>query len=332
MKEFYFDALYKEIKEKYKKEYLETLYIGGGTPSLIDSDEIYKLISKFNLSDKAEITLEANPESVNKDKFNKLFDIGINRISLGCQTFDNNILKYIGRLHSEKDIYNSIEIIKNAGFINISIDLIYGLPNQDMNIFKKDIKKALDLNVAHISTYGLKIEEDSFFGKNPPKNIADDEMQAEMFLYLSKELNKNGFIHYEISNFAKENFESQHNISYWKNQNYYGFGLNASGFEGNIRYKNQYKLQDYIYNPLKKSEEISLSQKENMENEIFLALRLKEGLNIITFNKKYNIDFDKKYKNIIEKYKNFINYDNKSISLTEEGILISNEIMSEFIS
>ncbi len=332
MKELYFDALFKEILKKYKNESLKTLYIGGGTPSLLESKDIYNLISKFNLKPDAEITLEANPESVEKIKFQNLHDIGVNRISLGCQTFNNDVLKYIGRLHNEKDVYDSIEIIKNTGFENISIDLIYGLPFQTADIFKMDVKKALSLNLKHISTYGLKIEEDSYFYTNPPLNIADDEMQAQMYLYLIHTLKENGYIHYEISNFAKEGYESCHNIAYWKNKNYYGFGLNASGFEGNLRYTNVSDMKDYLSNPLKHKEENHITQTENMENEIFLALRLKEGVNISEINKKYNIDFDEKYKNIKEKYKHLLNYNGKTLSLNEKGILVSNEIMAEFIS
>ena len=332
-KEQYIDALIQEIKNNYKKEELETLYFGGGTPSLLSENDIEKILFLFNLNKNAEITLEVNPETVEKEKFKKLKNIGINRISLGVQTFDNNILKTIGRNHDEQNIYDAIEIIKNSGFENISIDLIYGLPTQTKKIFEKDIKKAIDLDIQHISTYGLKIEENSYFYNNMPQNIPDDEQQSEMFLFLCDFLKENNFIHYEISNFAKKSFESKHNCAYWRNKNYYGFGLNASGYENNIRYRNQSNFKQYLLNPFKKEEEITLTTQEIMEDEIFLALRLEKGINIDEINTKYNINFENKYKNIINKYQKLglLKIENKHCKLTQQGVLLSNEVMSEFI-
>lgn len=332
-KEQYIDVLIQEIKNNYKKEELETLYFGGGTPSLLSENDIEKIISLFNLNKNAEITLEVNPETVEKEKFKKIKNIGINRISLGIQTFDNSILKLIGRNHDEQNIYNAVEIIKNSGFDNISIDLIYGLPNQTKEIFEQDITKAINLDIQHISTYGLKIEENSFFYKNMPSNLPDDEQQAEMFLFLCDLLKENNFIHYEISNFTKKGFESKHNCSYWKNKNYYGFGLNASGYENNIRYKNQSNFEKYLLNPLKKEEIIKLTNQEIMEDEIFLALRLENGINIDEINEKYNINFEDKYKEIINKYQklDLLKIENRHCKLTKQGILLSNEVMSEFI-
>lgn len=332
-KDIYINSLLKEIKNNYKNEKLKTLYIGGGTPSLLDCSDIEKLISAFNMSENAEITFEANPETVEKNKFENFKKLGINRISLGVQTFNDGILQLIGRMHNQKTIYNAIDIIKNANFENISIDLIYGLINQNIKLLQTDIKKALNLNINHISTYGLKIEENSFFGNNPPDNLPDDEMQAKMFLKICKMLKSEGFEHYEISNFAKPNYYSKHNSAYWQNKNYYGFGLNASGYEKNIRYKNQSEFESYIKNPLIKEEEVQLSDKNILEEEIILGLRLKTGININNINKKYNIDFIKKYEKIIKTYTafNLLEIKNNICRLTEKGILLSNEIMCEFI-
>ncbi len=322
-----------EIKSKYKNDKLETIYFGGGTPSLLKAKDLEKILNCFNFDDRAEITLEANPETITEENLQKIKEIGFNRISLGVQTFNNKLLKEIGRNHTEEKIYNSINIIKEVGFKNISIDLIYGLPNQTIESFILDMKKAISLNIQHISSYGLKIEEESFFGKNPPKNLPDDELQAQMFLELCKILKSNEFEHYEISNFAKKGYESKHNCAYWRNKNYYGFGLNASGYEGNIRYRNCPDLKEYIQNPLKEEEQETLTIQETMENEIFLALRLKEGINIPNLNKKYSINFEEKYKNTIKKYsqENLLKIENNHCKLTENGILLSNEIMSEFI-
>ena len=333
-KKSYITALLSEISKKYSGETLKTIYIGGGTPSLLSGSDLKKIISHFKYTNNTEITLEVNPETVTLNKFKEYKQIGINRISLGVQTFNNIILKMIGRKHKEIDIYNAINIIKKAGFNNINIDLIYGLPSQNIEMLKNDIEKALKLNPKHISTYGLKIEENSFFYNNLPENIPDDEIQAEMYIELCKILKENDYNHYEISNFSKYGFESKHNNAYWRNKEYYGFGLNASGYENNIRYRNTSIMNEYINNPLKKEEKNHLTEQETMENEIFLALRLSTGLNIKEFNNKYNTDFFMLYKKIINKYKNTelltINEDN--IKLTENGFLLSNEIMSEFIS
>lgn len=330
-KYLYIDALIREIKLRYKKDLLKTIYFGGGTPSLLEADELFKILSEFNFNESSEITLEVNPETARYDKLSKLKEIGFNRVSLGVQTFNNNILKAIGRNHDEQTIYTAIDNIKKAGFKNISIDFIYGLINQTIELFKQDLEKALKLDIQHISSYGLKIEEGSYFYLHPPVNIPDDDMQAKMYLMMCKILKESGFEHYEISNFAKKGFSSNHNCAYWKNKNYYGFGLNASGYENNIRYKNTSDMEQYIYNPIIHEEEETLTLQETMENEIFLALRLKEGININLLNKKFNIDFEKRYKGIIEKYSQLLVIENNTCKLTEEGILLSNNIMSEFI-
>ncbi|MCD7879348.1 MAG: radical SAM family heme chaperone HemW, partial [Candidatus Gastranaerophilales bacterium] len=330
-KEVYLDRLFYEIKNRYNKEKLQTLYIGGGTPSLLEGFEVEKIISKFYFEDNPEITIEVNPETVEQNKFIKYRSAGINRVSLGVQSFDSKILELIGRNHTKKDITNALELIKKAGFDNISIDLIYGLPSQTFEKLKFDLENVVLLDIQHISTYGLKIEPESFFGKNPPSNIPDNDIQADMYEYLCNFLKKNNFNHYEISNFSKSRFESGHNTAYWLNKEYYGFGLNASGYEKNIRYKNISKLGKYIENPLEKEEITVLSKQETMENEIFLGLRLKQGINIKDFDLKYSIDFRDKYNKILNKYQNFINIDNGYCHLTESGFLISNVIMSEFI-
>ncbi len=334
IKEQYIKSLLNEIKLRYHNNPIKTLYLGGGTPSLLDADEIEEILCHFKFYKNPEITIEVNPETVELNKFIKLKEFGVNRISLGIQTFNNNILKIIGRNHTEDAIYNAIEIIKQAGFKNISIDLIYGLPEQNIDLLKEDLEKVIKLDIRHISLYGLKIEENSYFYKNLPQNLPDDDMQAEMFSSICKYLQKNGFEHYEISNFSKKGYKSKHNCAYWENKNYYGFGLNASGFEGNKRYRNTKIIQEYINNPLKREEEYKLTKQENMENEIFLALRLKEGIKIPYINKKYNISFEEKYKKIIDKYKkiNLLSINKERCSLTEEGFLLSNEIMSEFIN
>ncbi len=329
--EIYINALLKEIGGRYNDDKLKTLYIGGGTPSLLKAVNINKIVKPFNFADNYELTIEANPETISKDKCKSYLDAGINRISLGVQAFNNNILDISGRKHSEKDIYQAVENIKSSGFKNISIDLIYGLPFQTTDDFMLDLKKAVNLNIEHISAYGLKIEKNSYFGRNPPQSLPDDDMQADMYLMLCEFLRQNKFIHYEISNFSRHNFYSRHNSAYWKNKNYYGFGLNASGYEKNARYKNTSDFNKYINQEFMR-EETTLTEEEILEEEIFLALRLKKGININKINKKFNIDFEKKYASVIKKYRELLIIKNNYCFLTENGFLVSNNIMSEFIN
>ena len=324
-KKRYVETLLKEISFFYKKEPLKTLYIGGGTPTLLESPDIKRVLDCFEFLPDAEITVETNPETIDYNYLCDLKKSGVNRLSIGVQSFDDRILKTIGRIHSSKKAIETVDTAKAAGFSNISLDFIYGLPFQSIDGFADDLAKAVELGVSHISLYGLKIEEGSYFYKNPPSLLPDEDMQVQCFLELCDFLKSHKFEHYEISNFAIPGFMSRHNLCYWKNKNYYGFGLNASGYEGNIRYKNTSIFNEYINNPIKRKEEITLTKKQTEEEEIFLALRLKEGINISKLKPHHQ--------KIIEKYQkyNLLEVEKNHLKLTEKGILLSNEIMSEFI-
>lgn len=254
-------------------------------------------------------------------------------MSFGCQTFNDEILKYIARRHLSNDLINSVNFAKYAGFSNINIDLIYGLPFQTVDMFEKDLQNAISLDIQHISLYGLKIEPESYFGKNPPNNLPNDDNQADMYLKAIEILNKNGFEQYEISNFSKKGFYSRHNINYWNNNTYYGFGLGAHGYQDGTRYSNATTLDDYISNPILHKKQKKLSQQEILEEEIFLGFRKYEGINIKKINEKFDLDFENKYKNILEKYKNLklLEKINNNYRLTTNGILVSNTILADFI-
>ena len=289
MKEQYLDALNIEIDNLYKKELLKTIYFGGGTPSNLSAKEFSTILEKFNFDQNSEITVELNPETINLKYLQDLKAIGINRLSFGCQTFDNKILKDIGRRHLSEDVINSVNYAKQAGFKNISLDFIYGLPTQTTENFVKDLNTAISLDIEHISLYGLKIENGCFFYKNPPANLPNDDIQAEMYLKAIEILGKNGFEHYEISNFAKKGFHSRHNLNYWENNNYYGFGVAAHGYENGTRYFNTSNLQEYIENPIPYKDSHKLTIQEQLEEEIFLGFRKIAGINIEQINKKFNI-------------------------------------------
>lgn len=332
LKDEYINSLIKEIKFFYKNDPQKTIYFGGGTPSLLEIQDIEKILSNFNFNSNTEITIEINPHNISKEKLKDYRSIGINRISVGIQSFDDEILNLIGRTHTTLEAIEVIENIKKAGFDNYSIDLIYGLPNQDINNWINTLNKAIKTDSSHISLYGLKIEKGSYFYKYPPKNIADDETQAKMYEIAIEKL-KEKYIHYEFSNFAKnENYFSKHNSAYWHCENYYGFGVSASGYIENKRYTNTFNLKDYINNPYKKEYEI-LSKENKIEEEIFLGLRLTKGIDFLKINSKYNINIYEIYKKEFEKFLalNLMEKTKKGVKLTQKGILLSNEVLCEFI-
>lgn len=342
----YVYALLKDISVNYRGEELNTLYFGGGTPSLLPVDFLEKIIKPFIFSKNYEFTLEINPDDRDLDYFKQLKSLGVNRLSIGSQTFDDKILKLIGRRHNSEQITEAVNLAKEAGFENISVDLIYGLPTQTMDCLKKDLEKFLSLDIQHISTYGLKIEEESFWGKcyNRETNQLvlpdtdqiylppDEDEQADMYEGgVNKILENAGFYRYEVSNFAKAGFESRHNLNYWNNNEYYGFGAAAHGYVDGVRYSNYTSLEEYMAKPHIHECGRTLSMQEKLEEEIFLGFRKRSGVNVSEIDQKYGIDFGSKYRHILEKYSDFIEKTPSGYTFNLKGTLISNIILSEFI-
>ncbi len=328
----YIFSLLKEIDTNYNGEELKTLYFGGGTPSLLEPTLIKKIIDKFNLASDCEITLEINPDDANLEYLNSLHKIGINRLSFGSQTFDNDILKLIGRRHKAEQTLEAVKLAKDAGFANISLDLIYGLPNQSIEDIKKDLEVITNLGIQHISTYGLKIEEESYWGKFPPENIPDDDLQADMYLKINEILENSGYKRYEISNFAINGYESRHNLNYWNNEEYYGFGVAAHGYIDGIRYSNHCSLEEYLNNPSQHANGHIQTEQEKLEEEIFLGFRKETGVNVGKIQDKFGIDFEDKYKKILKKFApDYIKKTPQGYKLTLNGILLSNNILAEFL-
>lgn len=327
-KKQYLEALKKEIKNLYKGEKINTIYFGGGTPSTLTPQEFTEIITLFDFDENTEITTELNPETIN---FNYLKELKhINRLSFGCQTFDDKILKLIGRRHNSNDIKNAVKLAQQAGFDNISLDFIYGLPNQTIEMFENDLKQAISLDIQHISLYGLKIEEGCYFYKNRPENLPNEDIQADMYLKAIEVL-KN-WEHYEISNFSKKGYNSRHNLNYWDNNTYYGFGCAAHGYENNTRYFNTSNLDAYIKNPIAHENSHKLTSQEQLEEEIFLGFRKKSGINIEKINKKFNINFKDKYSQILSQYQEYLKETEEGYQFTDEGYLISSVILSEFLA
>lgn len=332
LKEQYIESLLSDIKTNYSGEKLKTIYIGGGTPSVLSVNELENILSCFNMAEGCEITIEINPDDTDFNYFKKLKSIGINRISIGAQTFDDNILNYIGRRHSSCAIVNAVNDAYNSGFENVSLDIIYGLPYQTLQILESDLKKCVNLGVKHISTYGLKIEEGSYFYVNYPESLPSDDIQADFYEFINDYLEEYNFNRYEISNFAINGYESMHNLNYWMNNTYYGFGVSAHGYIDGFRYNKSTDISDYIKKPKQLLNKKNINMQEKLEEEIFLGFRISEGINIKSINDKFNIDFEQKYSKVLLKYMpKYIDKKNDNYFLTIDGILLSNIILSDFI-
>ena len=327
----YVFSLLKEISIDYKGEKLNTLYFGGGTPSLLPADLLSKIIGKFNITNETEITIEVNPDDCSYDYLSALRDIGFNRLSIGSQTFDDNLLKLIGRRHNSLQITETVRIAKKANFENISLDLIYGLPTQTLSGVKRDLEKIQELDVKHISTYGLKIESGSYWGANNPDNVPSDDEQADMYELVNDMLTKAGFVRYEVSNFAKKGYESKHNLTYWNNDEYYGFGVSAHGYVDGLRYSNYCTLEQYMNKPASHEYGRILTEKEKLEEEIFLGFRKTDGVNTYKIKEKFGIEFESRYKNILEKYSDYIIKTENGYAFNLKGTMLSNEILPEFL-
>ena len=338
----YLEHLIQETRS-YEIGKLRTLYIGGGTPTALSAQQLAYLLSELHkvmdLSEVEEFTIEANPGDLDPDKIAVLKDSQVNRVSLGVQTFDNKMLKKIGRSHQEQDIYDNIRHLKQAGFDNISIDLIYALPGQTMDQVKENVAKAIDLDIPHMSLYSLILENHTVFmnrmrrGKLP---LPKEELEAEMFEYIIEELEKAGFEHYEISNFSKPGFESRHNLVYWDNAEYYGLGAGASGYVDGIRYKNHGPIRHYleaIEAGKARITEEHLTLEEKMEEELFLGLRKKSGVSKARFEEKFGVSFDQRYGQVVASLteQGLLVPDDKQVRMTKRGLFLGDTVAEKFI-
>ncbi|MBR3523289.1 MAG: radical SAM family heme chaperone HemW [Bacilli bacterium] len=324
----YLNSLKKEIETNYRNEIIETIYIGGGTPSslsLTDLKYLLDILTVFKTRN-LEYTMEVNIESIDKDKLKLMKKYGINRISIGIETFNDKYLKFLNRNYTKKDIKPKIELIKKY-FSNINVDLMYAFPNQTIKELEEDIDAFLDLNINHISTYSLIIEPNTVLYNKNTENI-DEDLDYKMYELITNKLSK--YHHYEISNFAKTGFESKHNLVYWHNENYYGFGLGAAGYIDNIRYTNTRSINNYFKGNYILDKH-KLDKKETMSNEFMLGLRLIDGIDITTFKDKYKMDI-KNYKNIKELLElDKLKIENNRLFINPKYIYISNSILVDLI-
>jgi oxygen-independent coproporphyrinogen-3 oxidase len=270
-----------------------------------------------------------NINDINEDILKTLRINGVNRLSIGVESFNKYNLKFLNRKHSSKQINETIKLVKSYGFNNFNIDLIYALPIENIGVLKSDIKKVLKLGPTHISTYSLIIEENTALYINNIKSI-DEEIDYKMYNYICKKLKSKKYIHYEISNFALEGYESRHNLKYWDNEEYYGFGLGAHGYIDGVRYENTRSLNKYLSENIK-LKEIYLSKKEDMENEIMLGLRKIKGINIQDFYEKFHVNIQDEF-NINETLKKeYIEYIDGNIRIKKDKLYLMNEILNEIM-
>ncbi len=312
---------------------VDTIYIGGGTPSLIGADLIYEILksvkNNFTVSDNAEITMEANPTSADSFDFSMLRSFGLNRVSLGMQSANNNELKKLGRSHTTSDVLNTINHIKNSGINNISLDLMLGIPEQTLDSLRKSIDFCVNAGITHISSYILKLEKNTYFYKNKDRIVfPDEDLTSELYLFTIDYLRKNGFNQYEISNFSKSGYESKHNLKYWNLDEYIGIGPAAHSFFNKKRFFYGRSIDDFKNNII-----INDGFGGNKEEYIMLKLRLTEGINLDEYKKVFGENVSKDFFNKIDLYSKsgYMNYNNNKISFTSKGFLVSNSIISDLI-
>jgi len=354
----YVKALTQEIKSRslvYNNNFMvDSIFIGGGTPSLLIPGMIDEIIDSvkynFNVSVNSEITIESNPKTLTPEKLNSYLDAGINRISIGAQSFNDYLLKILGRVHLAGDISRNFRMARTAGFENINIDLIFGVAAQNMDIWKDTLGRAVDLGPDHVSFYSLQLEEGTRFHDMLVKGTyvkVSEKLDREMYHFAVKTLKCAGYVHYEISNAAKSGYECRHNLKYWSLEEYLGVGLGAHSYVNGRRFGNTKDFEGYIAANLENQTELpdygrlqewehENSVYDDMSEYMFTSLRKTGGVDISDFERRFNKPLKSVYSREwpeIERYikKGFLISDAGSLRLSEKGIDISNKIMSEFI-
>lgn len=340
--EEYFNALKKEIlnySRIYKdKVTISSIFIGGGTPSYPDAEYIVDVMKtvgeNFTVDKNAEISIECNPGSANLDAMKKYREAGINRISFGVQSTDNDILKFLGRIHDKEQFVKSVLQAREVGFRNINADLIFGIPNQTNKQFSDSIDMMIELEIPHISAYSLIIEPETKLYDMVDKHEVvpcDDEIDREMYHNAINKLHNHGYNHYEISNFALSGFECKHNIMYWKTDEYFGVGLGAASYYGNKRYSNTGKFEEYCKNPhIDENETEELSIEDKMNEFMMLGFRLIDGPDSDEFFKRFNVSYFEIFKEKLEKVSDLIEIKGNNYCLNSKGLDFANIIFSEF--
>ncbi|OJG43078.1 coproporphyrinogen III oxidase [Enterococcus gilvus] len=342
----YIEALLKEARlslSEHPIEKMETLYIGGGTPTSLNAAQLDRLfggLREILPYENGEFTVEANPGDLSAEKLDVMRNYGVNRISMGVQTFDDRLLKKIGRKHNAQDVHDTIQLLEKKDFRNVTIDLIYALPGQSLESFRDTVERALALDLPHYALYSLILENQTMFMnwvRRGKMHLPEQEVEAQMYAETIEAMEKAGRMQYEISNFAKPGFESKHNLVYWNNQNYFGIGAGASGYLENRRYKNRGPIQHYLKSlnddRLPILEEEYLSEREQIEEEMFLGLRKILGVEKAVFEARFKQSIMDVYGDVLEKLKQqkLIIETDTSIHLTKAGLFRGNDVFEEFL-
>lgn len=344
----YFLALHKEIlsyKETLNNYNIKTIYVGGGTPSLVDSHYVSSTIqlikSNFNVNSDCEVSVETNPETITEEKIKDYINAGVNRISIGLQSTNNQTLKFLGRLYTFEEFKEKYSIVKSLKFNNVNLDLIFGIPNQSIEEWEESLVDTIELNPNHISTYSLEIDEDSIFGYLEKKGRfkrADESIDRKMYRLSKKILNQHNYNQYEISNFAKSGFECRHNQNIWNGEDYIGFGASSHSRFNSTRFNNINSLEKYIElintNQDTKENIIQLTEADLLNERILLNLRTTKGINVLKVNNDFRIDFIKNYESELSELSKLklVEINNNYISLTPKGQDLENFVDLKLIN
>ncbi|ELC8466463.1 radical SAM family heme chaperone HemW [Clostridium perfringens] len=346
LRKAYIEALNKEIislREKHNNLEINTIFIGGGTPSVLEADELeclLKEVAKLNMAKDVEYSMECNPGNLTEEKLEVMKKYGVNRISMGLQAKQDNLLKGLGRIHNYKTFKENFLLAKKVGFNNINVDLMFGLPNQRLNEWEETLREIISLEPAHISAYSLIIEEGTAFYnlyENDKLKLPTEEEERKMYHLAKKILEENGFNQYEISNYAKEGKECRHNLAYWNMDNWIGVGSAAASYINGKRIKNISSVEGYINSINEKREAveeiINNSKNDNMEEFMFMGLRKINGIDENEFKNRFSMNINDVYGEILNKYidEGLLIRESGRIFLSEKGIEISNIIMADFL-
>ncbi|ELC8340837.1 radical SAM family heme chaperone HemW [Clostridium perfringens] len=346
LRKAYIEALNKEIislREKHNNLEINTIFIGGGTPSVLEADELeclLKEVAKLNMAKDIEYSMECNPGNLTEEKLEVMKKYGVNRISMGLQAKQDNLLKGLGRIHNYKTFKENFLLAKKVGFNNINVDLMFGLPNQRLNEWEETLREIISLEPAHISAYSLIIEEGTAFYnlyENDKLKLPTEEEERKMYHLAKKILEENGFNQYEISNYAKERKECRHNLAYWNMDNWIGVGSAAASYINGKRIKNISSVEEYINSINEKGEAveeiINNSKNDNIEEFMFMGLRKINGIDENEFKKRFSMNINDVYGEILNKYidEGLLIRESGRIFLSEKGIEISNVIMADFL-
>lgn len=345
----YIEMLGKEMElatKKYPESFkqIETIFLGGGTPTALSPQQIERLLelirTYISMESVTEFTSEANPDELSEAKMQALFDGGVNRLSMGVQSFDQELLKKIGRTHSNNHVYETIALAKKVGFSNISLDLMYGLPGQTMAQWKDTLEKAFALDLPHYSAYSLIVEPKTIFYNQYTKgklHLPTEDLEADMYDVLMNQMEAHGLQQYEISNFAQSGFSSKHNKIYWENDEYAGFGAGAHGYLAGVRYSNHGPLKKYMdtvnVGELPIVYEHVVTENEKREEQMFLGLRKAEGITHTIYEEKFKEPMDRHYLHVIERLvsEGLLEHDTIGIRLSRKGRFVGNEVFQQFL-